>query len=355
LALTLLDPIVDALTYLHQQEPPILHRDIKPANIVVPLDGSIAALVDFGTAKEALPENTTTMFRHGTPGYAALEQYSSAGITDVRTDVYGLGATLYTLLTGVKPDDAVKRVTTEKGGRALQPVHVLAPDIPRPVSRAISRALSLHYVDRFATVEDFWHALHSDAGEQEEEPVLQTPGTGELRETRSGRGKRVALFSLVLLVLLALIGGGLGLQFSSMHFATSAPVIEHSSAQRPVPPSTSPSAVIFLYPPIASAYVGTISDIAVAKKTTKLYLGQVRQERNNIGGNFQGLGQVGSFTGIVNSSGSVRFIVKYGTGSLIFDGDIKVGGDIGGTFYAVDAQGQNIGEYGPWYASATSS
>ena len=48
--LTLLEPIVDALIYLHQQEPPVLHRDIKPANIIVPLDGSTAALVDFRMA-----------------------------------------------------------------------------------------------------------------------------------------------------------------------------------------------------------------------------------------------------------------------------------------------------------------
>src|SRR6266849_5821947 len=63
--LAILTPIVDALVYLHHQEPPILHRDVKPANIIVPPDsGGIATLVDFGTAKEYLPENTTTIFRY---------------------------------------------------------------------------------------------------------------------------------------------------------------------------------------------------------------------------------------------------------------------------------------------------
>ncbi len=80
---------------------------------------------------------------------------------------------------------------------------------------------------------------------------------------------------------------------------------------------------------------------------------QVRQDQNSMSGNFQGLGLVGSFTGIVTHSGSVHFIVKFGTGSFIFDGEVKVGGDIEGNFYAVNQQGQNIGEYGLWYASAT--
>ena len=51
-ALTLLEPIVDALMYLHQQEPPVFHRDVKPANIIVPPDGRSTALVDFRMAKE---------------------------------------------------------------------------------------------------------------------------------------------------------------------------------------------------------------------------------------------------------------------------------------------------------------
>src|SRR5258708_12634984 len=111
LVLTLLAPFVDAVIYLHQQDPPILHRDIKPANIIVPPDGSIATLVDFGTAKEYLPENTTSIFRYGTPGYPPIEQYSPESITDMRTDVYDLAATLYTLLTPLKPPHPVTPVT----------------------------------------------------------------------------------------------------------------------------------------------------------------------------------------------------------------------------------------------------
>src|SRR5713101_6424420 len=75
-ALALLAPVVDALIYLHRQCPPIVHRDIKPANIIVQLGADKAMLVDFGSAKEyVLGATTTAIIRHGTPGYAALEQY----------------------------------------------------------------------------------------------------------------------------------------------------------------------------------------------------------------------------------------------------------------------------------------
>src|SRR5437764_9668121 len=269
--LMLLDPIVDALVYLHQQEPPILHRDIKPANIIVPPDGSIAALVDFRMAKEYQPESTTTVFRRGTPGYAAVEQYSNEGNTDARTDVYGLGATFYTLLTGVKPVNAVKRVTAEKGHDPLKPAHVLVPDIPQPVSQAIQRALSLQPEDRFATVGDFWNALHADTDtrkQEEQAPVLPPSGTGKQGGTRSSRRKQMAVFSLALLVLVV---GGLGLLLSSTPPAALTSVIRQTSSRGAVVSSTSSRTTSFPYPPIASSYAGTISDIGVTSKKTTLY------------------------------------------------------------------------------------
>ena len=81
----------------------------------------------------------------------------------------------------------------------------------------------------------------------------------------------------------------------------------------------------------------------------------MRQDGKSISGNFQGLGMVGSLTGTVNSSGRVHFIVKYGAESLILDGEMKAGGDIEGTFYALDQHGQNLGKYGQWSVSAASS
>ena len=123
---------MDAVSYLHKQNPPIIHRDIKPANIIAPTSGDEAVLVDFGIAKVFDPESTTTAVRHASPGYGAPEQYATG--TNTRTDIYGLGATIYALLTGVVPADAFFR-TTQQGSKGTDP---LEPISRRVVSRELA-------------------------------------------------------------------------------------------------------------------------------------------------------------------------------------------------------------------------
>ena len=152
-------PIVGAVSYLHQQQPPIIHRDIKPANIIVPDEYNKSVLVDFGIAKEYDQEGTTTAIRRCSPGYGAPEQYARG--TNVQTDVYGLAATFYALLTGTVPADALYRMT-QIGSRQndpLEPVNELAPNIPQHVADAIQRAMAINIHERFASVDAFWQAL----------------------------------------------------------------------------------------------------------------------------------------------------------------------------------------------------
>src|SRR5689334_12301795 len=165
LVLAVMKPIVDGLIYLHRQNPPIVHRDIKPSNIIVSTKGGEAVLVDFGLAKEYIEDNTTTIIRHGSPGYAAPEQYG--GGTNPRTDIYALGATLYTLLTGSIPIDAIARVTGSKGIDPLVPVHLIAPSVPWADAMAIEKAMRISSDDRFNTVEEFWQELTSHTPKQE--------------------------------------------------------------------------------------------------------------------------------------------------------------------------------------------
>ncbi len=156
-ALSLLAPIVDAVSYLHTQEPPIVHRDLKPANILMPVGANETMLVNFGFAKHYIADATTALIRRGTSGYAAPEQYW--GGTTPRTDIYGLGATLYTLLTGITPPDAISRVMRSKGTDPLKLAHLLTPTIPVHISEVIGRAMSIREAQRFATVKEFWWAL----------------------------------------------------------------------------------------------------------------------------------------------------------------------------------------------------
>ncbi len=93
--------LCDVLAYLHRQYPAIIYRDVKPANIMMTPEQSLF-LIDFGIARRYRAGQSRDTGPLGSPGYAAPEQYGKAQTTP-GTDIYGLGATLQTLLTGREP------------------------------------------------------------------------------------------------------------------------------------------------------------------------------------------------------------------------------------------------------------
>lgn len=148
------DQLCNALNYMHSQDPPVLHRDIKPSNIKVTPAGNVK-LVDFGLVKVLSPDDQRTITvvqGRGTVQYIPLEQYGGeTGHTDVRTDIYSLGATLYHLLTGQPPLDAKQRFLKP---RALPTLRSLNPSISPQTEQAILRALAMHPDDRPASIAD---------------------------------------------------------------------------------------------------------------------------------------------------------------------------------------------------------
>lgn len=151
--------IIDAVSYLHRQSPPVVHRDIKPGNIKLTPDGRIK-LVDFGLVKLLSPDEARTITvvqGRGTALYTPLEQYGGdSGHTDGRTDVYALGATFYHLLAGSPPPDAKARFLNP---RSLKPLDQINDQVSGHVSEAISWAMEMHPDDRPQSIEQFAQAL----------------------------------------------------------------------------------------------------------------------------------------------------------------------------------------------------
>lgn len=371
--LCLMAPIVDALTYLHHQNPPIIHRDIKPENIIVPTKSNEAVLVDFGIAKEYVEDRTTTAIRQGSPGYAALEQYGSG--TTPRTDIYGLAATIYTLLTGIIPPDAIIRASGSKGYDPLEPANLIAPDIPWAIAMAIERAMSISSNDRFATVEEFWQELKIHSTWQHEDVsgkstlnhaqsvalpaqaharmTIGTPTPQQKQPLPPSRKYRPPLLIVLFLLLIAAIGTiSYSLVYdhltSTPQKTITAPTIAQSTE---LPAAISPTPT---YPLLNPSYAGTVVDL-LAKEKTIMTLTHIQQNQGSIQGDFQGLGYVGPFKGSITPTGHLQFtiVVRSGASTLSFEGDIKVGGDIAGSFEVLLHEGQPTGETGIWNIAST--
>jgi serine/threonine-protein kinase len=165
--------LIDAVRYLHRQTPPVLHRDIKPSNIKLTLDQRIK-LVDFGLVKLLASDEARTITvvqGRGTVLYTPLEQYGGdSGHTDVRSDIYSLGATLYHLLTGCPPPDSKSRFLNP---RNLKPPQELNKRIPNQVSEALLWAMEMHPDERPENVEQFAQSLLG----QQRRPLRRQPAT----------------------------------------------------------------------------------------------------------------------------------------------------------------------------------
>lgn len=193
--------IIDALAYLHRQDPPVLHRDIKPANIKLTPDNRIK-LVDFGLVKQMASDDARTITvvqGRGTALYTPLEQYGGdSGHTDVRTDIYALGATFYHLLTNVPPSDAKARFLNPS---VLRPPYLINRGISPHVSEAILWAMEMHPDERPHNIEQFRQVFMGE----ERRPRKGYTQAGDAGLTVALQSNRAIFFIALGLLILAIL------------------------------------------------------------------------------------------------------------------------------------------------------
>lgn len=190
--------LLDALAYCHKQG--AIHRDIKPQNIIITPEGQ-ATLVDFGLVKlwdPQDPHTRTVMRGAGTPEYAPPEQYDmELGHTDPRSDIYGLGATLYHALTGQTPPTATQRMATPA---SFAPPRRVNAAVSPTTEAAILKALEIPMEQRFRSAEEMAQAMGIVLGPRQVTPLRITPGDQPSQPTAPteppAKGKRGILLGL---------------------------------------------------------------------------------------------------------------------------------------------------------------
>lgn len=153
-AISIVSSICFALRDLHKEG--YIHRDIAPDNIYMCDNGKVK-LFDFGATRFSAEEDKLLSVIVK-PGYAPVEQYETINKQGPWTDVYALGATMYRMVTGVKPEESTNRKICD----TVPAPNELNPDISENLSNAIMRAMAVEKHLRYQNVDDFLNDIKSE-------------------------------------------------------------------------------------------------------------------------------------------------------------------------------------------------
>lgn len=152
--------ICEIIEYLHSFNPPIIYRDLKPSNVMISPDDKVV-LIDFGISRIYKHGEDKDTIYMGSKGYAAPEQYGIEQ-TCIQTDVYGLGAVMYFMITGKAPSALLEPLKDES----------YSSEIKLDLKRIVQKAMQIDIEDRYSSVEEIRKAIFKFLNSEDDTKTL---------------------------------------------------------------------------------------------------------------------------------------------------------------------------------------